>query len=76
MPYGCDGYMATAMLFKPSISHNFWRAVETKDFATINKTIQEYDISFWGYLLDLPDSFDAVLGTALPVIRGLEILVR
>lgn len=58
-PYGCDAYMSMFITLKPSISHEYWSAIQAKDISRAAKVIRELDAPFVELLLSLPEGFDA-----------------
>ncbi|OHB54185.1 MAG: hypothetical protein A2Y12_17065 [Planctomycetes bacterium GWF2_42_9] len=64
-PFGCDGYLSTFLCFKPRVSHDYWKAIETNDLARASKIIGNIDIPFFEFILSLPGGFDAGIHGAL-----------
>ena len=65
LPYGCDGYLSTFITFKPSITHDYWKAVKKGDIAKATEIVRRYDIPFFDYVLKLPGSCDAGIHAAM-----------
>ena len=51
LPYGCVGYFSTFMMFKPSVAHDYWRAVQAEDWARMRQIIHTYDMPFFDFLM-------------------------
>ena len=49
--YGCDGYFSTFSNFKPSIAHDYWKAIQDQDYREARRVIEEYDIPFFDFLM-------------------------
>jgi len=60
-PYGCDGFMSTFLSFKPEITHSYWSAIQSNNFAAAASIIQDYDHPFFDLLKSSPGGFDAAL---------------
>jgi dihydrodipicolinate synthase/N-acetylneuraminate lyase len=59
LPYGCDGYLSTFITFKPSVTHEYWRAIQSNDLRRATAIIERYDVPFFDFILSLPGGFDA-----------------
>jgi len=70
LPYGCDGYLSTFLSIKPEIAHAYWRAVEAKDLAGMQRVIREQDMPFFDLVLALPGGFNAGIQACLE-LKGL-----
>ena len=60
-PYGCTGYFSIFIQIKPSISKDFWRAVETNDNIAIKKIMVDNMMPLWDYIGGHKGSFNAAL---------------
>lgn len=58
-PYGCDGYMSTFIKFLPRVAHDYWRAVEVRDWEGARDLIVDYDMPYFDFVGTLPGRFDA-----------------
>ena len=61
LPYGCDGYMSTYMMFKPDITHLYWNAIESMDFKSAAEVISNYDMPFSEFASSVRGGFDAAI---------------
>ena len=59
VPYGVDGYLSTFITFKPSVTWEYWGAVESGDLAAACRIIKQVDMPFFDYIGALPGGFDA-----------------
>lgn len=62
MPYGVDGYLAIFIRFKSFIDHQYWEAVQSRDFKKATSLISKYEIPL---LVDLPKQFGMLHCSAL-----------
>ena len=60
-PYGCDGYLSTFITFKPSIAHEYWKAIEENDKSRAIAIIRDYDMPFFDFIFTFPGGFDACI---------------
>ena len=58
-PYGCDGYLATFINFKPEVTHRYWAAIEAKDLPAARAVIRDIDMPFFDFVFSLPGGGDA-----------------
>ena len=65
VPYGVDGYMSTFINFMPSVTHEYWQAVQRQDWSKASQVIRDYDSPLFDYLGGLPGGFDAGVHAAL-----------
>ena len=56
---GAVGYMSTFILFQPSVTHEYWQAVQRQDRRAAERVIEEHDDPFFDYILSLQGGFDA-----------------
>jgi len=49
-PYGVDGYLATFITFKPSVTHEYWDAIKANDVHRAAQVIKKYDIPFFNFI--------------------------
>lgn len=70
MPYGCDGYLSTFMVFMPEIARRYWTAIEDDDTAGAVEIIRDYDMPFFDYISRLTGGFDAGIHAAREVLTG------
>ncbi|MBI3942436.1 MAG: dihydrodipicolinate synthase family protein [Chloroflexi bacterium] len=59
LPYGCDSYMSTFMQFKPSVTADYWQAIQAQNWTRAKEVIRDYDIPYFNFVLSLPGGFDA-----------------
>lgn len=59
LPYGCDGYLSSFIMFKPSVTHAYWNAIQAKDWAKAVHIINSYDMPFFDFVAQLPGGYDA-----------------
>ena len=59
VPYGCDGYMSTFIQFKPSVTQDYWTAVQTGDWDKAMEIIRTYDMPYFDFVMQLTGGFDA-----------------
>ena len=59
LPYGCDGYLSTFIMFMPEVVHRYWVAIRTGDMPTASAIIRDIDIPFFDLVCGLPGGFDA-----------------
>jgi dihydrodipicolinate synthase/N-acetylneuraminate lyase len=66
LPYGCDGWMSTFILFFPEVAQVYWRAVQAGDLATAVAIIERIDRPFFDLALANPaGGFDAFIHAAI-----------
>jgi dihydrodipicolinate synthase/N-acetylneuraminate lyase len=62
LPYGCDGWMSTFILFFPEIAQRYWAAVQAGDLDTAVAIIERIDRPFFDLALANPvGGFDAFI---------------
>ena len=49
-PYGVHGYLATFITFKPSITHEYWDAIQAGDVKRAAQVIEKYDWPFFDFI--------------------------
>jgi 4-hydroxy-tetrahydrodipicolinate synthase len=59
LPYGCDSYLSTFIMFKPEIPRKYWQAILADDIATAVAIIEQYDLPLFDYTAALQGGFDA-----------------
>ncbi len=59
LPYGCDGYLSTYIMFCPRIAHDYWQAVQEMDLKRAAEIIQRYDWPLFDFVGSLTGGFDA-----------------
>ena len=59
LPYGCDAYLATFIKFAPTVTQQYWAAIEADDISTATGIIEQYDMPFFDFIARLPGGFDA-----------------
>ena len=59
LPYGCDGYFSTFIHFRPDITQEYWRAVQTQDWQRVKEIIQNYDFPYFDFVGGLTGGGDA-----------------
>ena len=64
-PYGCDGYLSTYIRFKPSVAHDYWRAIQSGDLDAARDTIAKCDMPLFDFIGKLTGGFDAGIHGAL-----------
>ena len=64
-PYGCDGYLSSFMSFVPSVTHEYWAAIEAGDLKAATAVIRDIDSPFFDFIMKLPGGFDAGMHGAL-----------
>ena len=60
LTYGCDGHMSTFILFRPSLAHAFWGAIDANDMSRARKMIEDWDVPFGDFLASFPGGRDTV----------------
>ena len=63
--YGAVGFMSTLIMFKPSVTADYWGAVQGGDWERAGKVVEDHDWPFMDYIKDLPGGFDAGIHGAL-----------
>jgi len=58
-PYGCDGYLATFINFKPEVTHRYRAAIEARDLQEARAVIRDIDMPFFDLVFSLPGGSDA-----------------
>ena len=64
-PYGVDGYLATFITFKPSVTHKYWKAIQANDLKAAVNVIKEYDDPYFDFVFELPGGYDAGMHGAM-----------
>ena len=59
LPYGCDGYFSTFIHFRPDITQEYWRAIQTQDWQRVKEIIQNYDFPYFDFVGSLTGGGDA-----------------
>ncbi len=59
--YGCDGYLSTFLTFAPSITQDYWQAIQTEDWEAATRIIRNYDMPYFDFALNMVGGFDAAL---------------
>ena len=57
--YGAIGYMATFVSFYPTVTHQYWDAIERGAWTDAAKVITDHDWPFFNYISGLQGGFDA-----------------
>ena len=65
LPYGCDGYMSSYMMFKPEVTQSFWESVKMEDWLGARDIIKNFDLPLYDFGNSLPGRYDASLHGAL-----------
>ena len=60
-PYGVDGYLSTFLTFKPSVTHEYWEAIQADDVKRAAQVIEKYDWPFFDSISDFKGGFDAAI---------------
>ena len=59
LPYGCDGYFSTFIHFRPDITQEYWRSIQTQDWQRVKEIIQNYDFPYFDFVSGLTGGGDA-----------------
>ncbi|MBM3934874.1 MAG: dihydrodipicolinate synthase family protein [SAR202 cluster bacterium] len=70
VPFGVDGFMSTFIKFKPSVAHEYWKAVQEKNMDRAGAVIRDHEMPFFDYIVGLEGGFAAGLYAALE-LRGI-----
>jgi 4-hydroxy-tetrahydrodipicolinate synthase len=66
LPYGCDGWMSTFILFFPEVAQRYWAAIGAGDLTAAVAIIERIDRPFFDLALANPDGgFDAFIHAAM-----------
>ena len=60
-PYGCNGFMCRYMNFKPSISYNFWNAVQSGDIRKAGQLTEEIELPMEQFMGKFSGGRDAAI---------------
>ena len=66
-PYGCDGYLATFITFRPEISRRYWSAIERNDVPAATRVIRDFDLPFFNLVGSVKGGFDAGIHAVLEI---------
>jgi 4-hydroxy-tetrahydrodipicolinate synthase len=61
LPYGCHGYLATFITFKPEVTQVYWRAIQANDIPAAVRIIEKIDRPFFEHILPSRGGFDAAI---------------
>ena len=61
MHYGCDGYLSPYLMFKPTIAHKYWKAIESGDLLKARQVITDYEMPLYDVLKSCRGGFDAAM---------------
>ena len=61
LPYGCDGYLSTFMMYVPRVAHRYWGAIQDNNMDEAMAVIREIDMPFFGYIAKSTGGFDACM---------------
>ena len=59
VPYGVDGYMSTFINFMPTVTHEYWQAVQGQDWHKASQVIRDYDTPFFDFIREMPGGSNA-----------------
>ena len=60
-PYGCQGWLSTFIIFRPTVAHAYWKAVKAGDIPQAVRIIDKIERPFFDYILTAPGGFDAAI---------------
>ena len=66
-PYGCDGYLSTYQIFKPSVARLYWECVIRSDIQGAVSVIEKYDMPLFDLITGFDGGFDAGIHGALEI---------
>ena len=67
VPYGCDGYLSTFITFQSSVTHAYWKAIETNNLEIVRQIMRDIELPFWDFLHLLPGTGVGKDGAIHPV---------
>ena len=67
LPYGVDGYLSTFLNFKPEVTSQYCKAIESNDIKAATTVIAEVDIPFFEHIVKGPGSYDAAIHAVMEI---------
>lgn len=61
LPYGCQSYLSTLLVYAPEIASRYWDAVQANETSTLGMIVREIDIPMFDLLAQFSGGFDAAL---------------
>ena len=58
-PYGCDGYLSTFVTFRPSVTQDYWKAIQRGQLDKVRAVIRDVEVPWFDSIASLPGGFDA-----------------